>query len=123
MDETSFVTIPIGTALKSQVSVEAKVTDGKINVRKRIITGSLETTSYSVNVYPNPAVDVVRLDFPSEMSDRYIAVLDNQGRSMIHSPATAKENTVNVSALVKGIYFLRVMEKGVVALTLKMSIE
>jgi hypothetical protein len=63
MDETSFITIQIGTALQSQVAVAAHVEGGKINVKKLIITGFAENQDYKVQVFPNPAVDYIKIGF------------------------------------------------------------
>lgn len=123
MDETSFITIMIGAALQSHVSVEAKVEEGKINVRKRVITGVNDLEDYKAEVYPNPAVDIVHLKFNGEAKGRVIALMDANGKTLTLTPAENKEETINVQQLNNGIYFLRINEKGTTLKTFKLSIE
>jgi hypothetical protein len=123
MDETSFLTIPIGTGLQSQVSVEAHVIDGKINVRKLVITGMHEGEAYDVQVFPNPAVDFVRLNFREESAGRIITLTDMNGRDLQTTAAEGKEVRVNVQQVNTGLYLLRIRENGLAVKTLKLSIE
>lgn len=123
MDETSFITIPIGTALKSQVSVEAHVIEGKINVRKLIITGTLENEPYNVQVFPNPAVEYIKIGFDHESKGRKISMMDASGKVLMAVPAEDKEASVNVQFMPTGIYFLKINDNGKTVKTLKVSIE
>ena len=123
MDETSFTTITIGTALESQVMVEANVIDGKINVQKLIITGLYEAENYHAEVFPNPTVAYVHLKFAGEVQSRMINLSDLQGKVLYSASATEKEVTVNVSHLPKGIYLLNIAEGSRKVKTLKLSIE
>ena len=123
MDETSYTTITIGTALESQVMVEANVIDGKINVQKLVITGLYEAENYHAEVYPNPAVAYVHLKFAGEVQSRVINLSDLQGKVLYSAGAPDKEVTVNVSHLPKGIYLLNVAEGDRKVKTLKVSIE
>lgn len=123
MDEKSFINIPIGTALQSQVSVEAHVIEGKINVRKLIITGYDDTEHYDVQVFPNPAVDFVKLNFGEASTGRSVVLTDMGGRNLLSTTAESKEATVNVQQLKSGIYLLRIQQNGLSVKTLKLSIE
>jgi hypothetical protein len=123
MDEKSYITIPIGTGLQSQVSVEASIVDGKINVRKRIITGIDDIENYHADIYPNPAVDFIRLSFGGNATGRVVTLIDANGKPLATTKAEEKETTVSVQQFIKGIYFLHVKEKGVTLKTFKVSIE
>ena len=123
MDENSFITIPIGTAFKSNVSVQANVENGKINVKKIIITGTHDSENYDVDVYPNPAVEFIRLGFGAESKGRAVSLFDVNGKAVLLMPAEGKEALVNVQDRSKGIYFLRINENGETVKTLKVSIE
>lgn len=123
MDETSYTTITIGTALESQVMVEANVLAGKINVRKLIITGLYEAENYHAEVYPNPAVEYIQFRFAGAVEGRTVMLSDLQGATVEFSDASAKDVSVNVSHLRKGIYLLQIKEKGHKVKTLKVSIE
>lgn len=121
MDESSFITIPVGTALQSQVSVEAVVQNGKINVRKRVITGIAEARQYA-QVYPNPAVDFIHLKFEGA-ADRQISLVDLNGSAVVTTASQDAETVVDVRRAHQGIYLLLVKEKGIAVKTFKVSIE
>jgi hypothetical protein len=123
MDETSYITIPIGTGLQSQVSVEANVVNGKINVRKRIITGIDNIEDYKADIYPNPAVDFITLSFSGNAPGRIVSLIDASGKNLTLTNAEEKETTISVQPFSKGIYFLHIKEKGVILKTFKVSIE
>lgn len=123
MDETSYTTINIGTAFESQVMVEANVVDGKINVRKLVITGLYEKENYHADVFPNPAVDFIELQFPGEAPGRVITVCDMQGKTIHTMKAEEKNASLNVRSLQKGIYILNIDENGIKVKTLKVMIE
>ena len=123
MDETSYTTIRIGAGLESQVMVEANVLQGKINVRKLIITGTYEAENYHAEVFPNPAVESVHLKFAGEVQSRAISLTSLQGTVLHHSIASEKEVSVPVSQLPNGIYLLQITEGGRKVKTIKISIE
>ena len=123
MDETSYTTVTIGTALESQVMVEANVLQGKINVRKLIITGTYETENYHAEVFPNPAVESVHLKFAGEVESRALSLTSLQGIMLHSSSASEKEVSVPVSHLPNGIYLLQITEGGRKVKTVKISIE
>jgi hypothetical protein len=123
MDTTSFITITIGDALKSQVQVEANVADGKIAVRQLVITGVYETPGYNVDLYPNPTVETIKLQFQRESHGRKITLIDMSGKILITDSAEKKEATMNVSQMQKGLYLLHINDNGTIVKTLKVSIE
>lgn len=123
MDETSDVTLVIGEALQSQITVEAKVENGKINVRKRIITGLYDSEKFQVRLFPNPVVDYINLYFDNEAKGRTIDLTTISGRSMMNEFAEQKEAQLNIQHLEPGIYLLRVRQDGIAVKTLKVVIE
>jgi hypothetical protein len=123
MDTTSFITIDIGSGLQSQVQVEAQVAEGKISVRMLTITGVYERQDYHVDVYPNPAVESIRLKFGAESQGRQILLFDINGKTMIAEQAEKKEAVINVSNLNRGLYLLQVTDKSSTVKTMKVSIE
>lgn len=123
MDETSFTTITIGTAFESQVLVEANVLNGKINVRKLIITGLYQAENYHAEIYPNPTADFIRLKFGADFKGRIITLSDRSGK-MVHSvSADHTDVSVNVQTFRKGIYILQIKENGTNVKILKIIIE
>jgi hypothetical protein len=123
MDETSYTTITIGTALQSQALVEANVVNGKINVRKLTITGLFEDENYNAEVFPNPAVDHIQLRFENEVTGRTIVLSNMQGKLMHTQSASEREVGVSIRTLPNGIYILQVRENDKKVKTLKISIE
>jgi hypothetical protein len=123
MDPNSFITIPIGSGLQSQVNIQANVVNGKINVKKLIITGVLEHEQYSVNLFPNPAVEFVKVQFKNESSSRTIGLFDERGNLIVSNSAQRMETTIDVSEFAKGFYVLRIKEKDTPARTFKLSVE
>jgi hypothetical protein len=123
MDTTSFITITIGDALKSQVQVEANVVEGKIAVRQLVITGIYERQDYKIDLYPNPAVETIRLQFQHESQGRKITLFDMNGKELISENAEKKDAVMNVSQMAKGLYLLHVNDNGTIVKTLKVGIE
>lgn len=123
MDETSYTTITIGTALESQVMVEANVLQGKIHVRKLIVTGTYEAENYHAEVFPNPTVESVHLKFAGEVQSRAISLTSLQGIVLHRAIASEKEVSVNVNHLPSGMYLLQITEGGRKVKTVKISIE
>jgi hypothetical protein len=123
MDENSFITITVGTALQSQVSVEAHVIEGKINVRKLIITGISENQEYKVQVYPNPAADFIKIGFENASLGRNVSLMDESGKVISAKAANEKDIAIDVQQLGTGLYFLKIQDKGQIVRTLKVIIE
>jgi hypothetical protein len=65
------------------------------------------TKQEEFSIYPNPASSIVRVI--SERSPEKIEIVDNTGRTMIR---TSNQETVDVSGLSPGWYFLKVMTES-----------
>jgi hypothetical protein len=70
-----------------------------------------------VIAYPNPATDVVNIQFYSEESDKYVVrILDLSGRTiyMEEGFSNTGENSqqLNVSDLASGIYYVELTSAG-----------
>jgi hypothetical protein len=123
MDKTSDINLAIGNAWQSQVSVGIEVIEGQIIVRKNIVTGLFEHEAYKVDVYPNPATDAIKLNFNGKSNERTFLLTDLNGRQLSSDYAVDAQISVPVQHLERGIYIIRVQEKGVTVKTLKLSIE
>jgi hypothetical protein len=114
MDEESYITIPIVDNLfERQVGVEAEVIDGKIFVRKLIITG-WEEESPSMTAYPNPTVEYLYITGKSNVAVRF-KMTDSNGRAMgvqARWDAGMKQWELDVRTLTPGVYILDVMQQG-----------
>lgn len=125
MDETSFITIPIGTTLfDRQVGVEAEVIEGKIKVKKLVITGWQEE-EHAFYAYPNPTVEYLYLKGRASERDTQFQLLDMSGRVM-ETPAQWNEPDqrweLKINHLPIGTYFLRVHKNGKIE-TVQISIQ
>jgi len=66
-----------------------------------------------LQLYPNPTTDNLSLDFGSEVEKGQVTILDLQGRSlMTQSIANCVKETLNISSLSNGIYFVKVLANG-----------
>jgi len=64
-------------------------------------------------LYPNPATDNLSLNFGMAMEKAQVTILDLQGRSlMTRSVTNAQVETMNISSLSNGIYFVKVVADG-----------
>lgn len=63
-----------------------------------------------INIYPNPANDVVNIKIESYESDDVITIMDISGRTLIAETVTNNEMKVDVSNLSKGLYIIKVGE-------------
>ncbi|MGB4971237.1 MAG: T9SS type A sorting domain-containing protein, partial [Cyclobacteriaceae bacterium] len=116
MDLNSFIDITIGeNLLENYVGVDAQVVDGKIVVRKRVITGWEETDTQYV-AYPNPSRDLVHIQVKSgSINESFIQVLSTSGQVLdlpIQFSDEKNEWLIDVSSLPFGTYLIRVGEEG-----------
>jgi hypothetical protein len=123
MDESSDINLVIGEALQSQITVDARVLEGKIHVTKRIITGLFDAEKFNVRLFPNPAVDVINLYFDEEAKGRQLQLTALSGKPILSAMAEEKEARLNIGQIERGIYLLRVKQDGVSIKTLKVVIE
>jgi Leucine-rich repeat (LRR) protein len=112
MNEKSFVTVPIGNALQSQVHVEALVEEGHITVRQLIITEIMNTEGYNAEVFPNPSHDFIEVTFGSVSAYREIGMLDTMGKRISTANASDTLISLDIRSLPKGNYLLTITEKG-----------
>jgi Leucine-rich repeat (LRR) protein len=124
MDEKSFVEFNIGQGVRATIiNVEALVINNKITVRQFIITGVEGNENYEVKVYPNPATEIINIQFVKTSENRNIAIIDNSGR--IKENITAKNLTsqINVSDFTPGLYFIKITESGLSVKTIKLLVK
>lgn len=114
MDETSFITIPVGTTLfDRQVGVEAEVKDGKINVRKLVITG-WEEEHHTFQAYPNPTVDYLYVKNTLGRGSMEFQLVDSSGKRIKVSSEWNESNKrweLDIRAIETGIFILQIKQK------------
>lgn len=123
MDNSSDITLVVGNGLQSQITVDAKVENGKISVKKRVITDIYDAEKFHVGLYPNPAIDYINLYFDEEVKGRTVDITSSTGKRMLNTLAEGKEAKVNVQPLQRGMYLLRVKQNGITMKTLKVVLE
>jgi hypothetical protein len=64
-----------------------------------------------VLIYPNPADDAIFIDF-DQLREIEITLLDVQGKEVLKQKLTDLRNQVDISALRKGVYFLKLEGEG-----------
>ncbi len=70
-----------------------------------------ESEDFGVLIYPNPADDVIYIDF-DQLREIEITLLDVQGKEVLKQKLTDLRNQVDISALRKGVYFLKLEGEG-----------
>jgi hypothetical protein len=123
MDPNSDIRLDVADALRSEVMVGATIVNGKINVKKITVTNIYEAKDYSVQLYPNPAVEYINVKFGQKSNNRTVVITDIAGRSLFNSTANDLESRVDISTVKPGIYLLQVQENGLSVKTVKVSIE
>ncbi len=85
-----------------------------INTTHNIIEGSTLTvedqTLADMVIYPNPVKDILTIETAANITDKIATVFDINGRKVLNQKLTS--NTLKVSSLQSGIYFLRVESNG-----------
>lgn len=123
MDEKSFITFTIGTGLEQEVKVEALVDKGVINVRQLIITGVWSKENYAAEVFPNPTSSTINIRFGTTSSYRDIGIFDITGKQIQKIRAFEEKAEIDVTSFAKGIYLIKVNDKGSMVKSLHVIIE
>jgi hypothetical protein len=123
MDESSDLRLNIEDALRSEVMVGARVIDNKINVQKITITNIYEIRDYNIQLFPNPAVEYIKVKFAKKSSARTMQLTSATGQNLMNFPANDLESVLDIKGVKPGIYLFQVQENGHVVKTVKVSIE
>jgi Secretion system C-terminal sorting domain len=85
--------------------------DGK-QTNSFVVSVTLGNKPVNISVYPNPARDHIKIDFPS--NGRYeVDLLNIAGQSMNNHIVTTSDNLIlNLSGLKSGIYIVRIIHEG-----------
>ncbi|GCC52767.1 hypothetical protein SanaruYs_30060 [Chryseotalea sanaruensis] len=123
MDSTSFIDFTIGVGREAEVQVAATVFDGKITVRERIVTGIFEAAEFKANVFPNPVVETIQIEFEDVSNKREMVLLDFNGNRLKQQQAPEKQNALNVNDLKSGTYLLQIKEGAVLKKIVRVVIQ
>ncbi|MDB5255497.1 MAG: hypothetical protein JWM14_192 [Chitinophagaceae bacterium] len=116
LTQSAFFVRKVESGVCSSVSNEVSIT---------IVTGTTASDLLSdINVYPNPASELVYLDLGTKKhGDTKIVIVNNQGVALQEENFTAGESllAVNMNNRTSGLYYLQVTIDGKYAATYKVS--
>lgn len=111
--------LSIGTEIKNSAAIyfdynEAVITNQTLNTIHAPDGINEIVKNTSIHMYPNPATNELTVDFSTEENVTGINIYDLQGR-LLSSEITnknARSQKINISNLVKGIYFVTLEKEG-----------
>jgi len=77
------------------------------------LTTSVSKNMFAVNglvLYPNPASEMLNINFGKEMNNAQLGVFDTQGRQLLSHTVNGSIEHLNIQGLKKGIYILKVLD-------------
>ena len=86
-----------------------------------VVTGIEDIQSSNIEIYPNPASNVVNIKANSSLFGKDYIVNDNLGKVLLYGKITTENTSVDIFNLAKGIYFLTI--KGNLKQVLKLVKE
>ncbi|MAX82339.1 MAG: hypothetical protein CL843_19445 [Crocinitomicaceae bacterium] len=108
------VSTPWGNAINSNYNnVDLALSEAEFCVRAKTTTstGNSITDENTIKLYPNPAIDIVQIDFstPTETSGT-ISLFDISGRLLIQEQLSANTSlkSMDLTALSSGMYFVKI---------------
>lgn len=106
----SFADITLIKSDESTLPVCAYI-DSSVVYEKLLSSGNGAEYEKQIFIYPNPANDFLRIDFPT--SEAYeISVLNVFGKELVYENNAGETFTLNTSLLSKGVYFLAIRNNG-----------
>ena len=66
------------------------------------------TTEKGISIYPNPAIDVIKIIGTPGLSGSSYTIIDSYGRIVVSGLIQSDNEVVNIENLSKGIYFVSV---------------
>lgn len=107
---TIYSPVNIGGGQKLQRAIDTTYATIHVTVNSTCPTSIDEITSSSAySIYPNPASNVAYLN-SSYDGTKQVTLYDISGRELSKTEFSGEQNEINISALAKGIYFVRVIE-------------
>lgn len=69
---------------------------------------NIDNTLSLLTVYPNPVVNELSINLPSNIKEAQINIVDVTGRTVITNKVTKSSDKINVSNLAKGVYIVEI---------------
>jgi hypothetical protein len=78
--------------------------------------------SYSVEAFPNPTIDVVRIELSDNVSEGSLSIIDPTGKTILVKDITESEFLLDFAPYSQGTYFLNLMnENGMLLHTVRLQ--
>ena len=100
-----------GIPLKAQIPIDARtilnleVNDEPLSSSSRLMQPKIEEKDVTLNVFPNPAGDLVNVQLSNASVPQEIGIFDITGRM---SAVFTNTTQVNTAFLMPGVYFIKV---------------
>jgi hypothetical protein len=75
-------------------------------------SGLENNSSASIQIYPNPADDLITLSLPENLTASAFKIMDLRGKTVLHGFISSTSYSINISTLSKGMYLLFVEESN-----------
>lgn len=103
-----------GTVILSESAVNYEASDAGLI---KNLTASLdEMTAQNIEVYPNPASDIVNISFENSINETLVSIMDLQGRVLVTQVASVSNGTqvvsISTEGFAKGTYVVSVIANG-----------
>ncbi|MGV0923271.1 S8 family peptidase [Empedobacter tilapiae] len=77
---------------------------------------NLENSLNQLAIHPNPVVNELSINLPSNLKEAKIRIVDITGRNVMEAKVSQANNKINVSQLIKGVYIIEIKtDKGLVS--------
>lgn len=98
----------MGYAVGSGGLIRKTINGGGVGISDKSMKSSL------LKVYPNPASDLVTIETPSGTQNNTVTIADVHGQVVATRSMNSHKIRINISALTRGVYFLKVYGEGIV---------
>jgi len=111
--------------VRANCSVNTSAWTGPFNFTTATVGIGEITNTLGVNIYPNPATDMVMLDYNLTIPNATLAIYDLTGRSISKNRLTSEKGVLqlNTSTYQPGMYIIVVKEAGVILYQQKLIIK
>lgn len=121
---TKFTTGPKTGFIEVDTLKLGEYTFGNIGDTSALGLKENRTNKVELKVYPNPAKQKCILEFKEHPKKEYaLTLLNSEGRTVITQSLVTKTTQLDLGQLAKGIYFIKVEEKGKLVYSQKLLIE
>ena len=71
------------------------------------------TFDFKITIYPNPVEDLCRIAFHNYIpNNAYVNIIDSQGRSLVKHKLNSRDQVIDLTMLVNGVYFYEIIDSG-----------